>query len=321
MTPGVVVRVLALIFVVAVMAGFGSDEETARALVERARAVVDIRSVNAQPFTLRMDLKVFERDGITEGEYLLHWFSSEKWRDEIRLGDSTETRVTAGGNLWTVSGEPSVAYSRLLLQSAVFRSVPVALGRGVRHVSAASLNGAAATCVELIANQRRSSMCFERDTGVLLKSTYEESVTEYGDYANFAGKLVPGLVRIAGAGAPAIEARLVEVVTLSSIPAGLFEPPGGAEVRCQNLTYAQLVRRREPEYPRGVARGQSAMIAIIANVGTDGKVSAAHVVQSTSAEFASVALDAVREWEFTPASCAGAPVAAPVNIEITIRSF
>jgi TonB family protein len=72
-----------------------------------------------------------------------------------------------------------------------------------------------------------------------------------------------------------------------------------------------------PPYP--VEALGDATVLVEATIGSDGKVSDGKVLAG-AAPFSTAALDAVRGWQFTPASRAGAPVPGTVCVVVGFRS-
>ena len=79
----------------------------------------------------------------------------------------------------------------------------------------------------------------------------------------------------------------------------------------------QKVRDVRPVYPpEALARGIQGVVIIEATISTSGKVQDARVLRSIPLLDAA-ALDAVRQWEFTPTLLNGVPV--PVIMTVTVQ--
>jgi protein TonB len=112
------------------------------------------------------------------------------------------------------------------------------------------------------------------------------------------GGAVPGLL------APASPAPIIE-------PAPL--PVGG------NVQPPTKVRDVAPVYPAIARAARVAGVVIIsATIGRDGKVQDARVLRSIPLLDAA-ALDAVRQWEYTPTRLNGAPVAVVMTVTVNFR--
>jgi TonB family protein len=100
-------------------------------------------------------------------------------------------------------------------------------------------------------------------------------------------------------------------------------PPYHAETsRCGQPTAAGCIdpprhlRMVRPQYPSQRTDG-SQVIHLEGRIGTDGFISALRVLAPADEDFASAALDAVREWRFAPARLDG--VAVEVGMKVTVR--
>ncbi|HVE71641.1 MAG TPA: energy transducer TonB [Thermoanaerobaculia bacterium] len=84
-----------------------------------------------------------------------------------------------------------------------------------------------------------------------------------------------------------------------------------------DVTPPILIERVEPRWPRDRERG----VIIVETVLTaDGRVCAARIAKSAMSEVVSAAaLDAVRQWGFTPAKLGGEPRAAFYAVAVEVR--
>ncbi|MBK9990180.1 MAG: energy transducer TonB [Verrucomicrobia bacterium] len=77
------------------------------------------------------------------------------------------------------------------------------------------------------------------------------------------------------------------------------------------------VKTPPPEYPTQMKRdGVSGVVAIKVEIDESGAVTACSVTKSSNAAFEQPALNAVKNWRFTPAQKSGAPVKVSVVIPI-----
>jgi len=101
----------------------------------------------------------------------------------------------------------------------------------------------------------------------------------------------------------------------------VFAPlPGAREFRtCRNGTPARAVHRVYPDYPTlakvGHIQGEVRMSAII---GEDGKPRELHVI-SGHPVLAQAAVDAVKQWTYTPETCPSGPVAVETMIKVSFH--
>ena len=113
--------------------------------------------------------------------------------------------------------------------------------------------------------------------------------------------------------------------TLLPMPSGLPEappPPPPARERGPirvggQISPPQLVRRVEPDYPKFAVDARLQGVVILeATIGTDGKVKDVKVLRSIPL-LDQAAIDAVRQWEYTPTMLNNVPV--PVIMTVTVN--
>jgi TonB family protein len=102
-------------------------------------------------------------------------------------------------------------------------------------------------------------------------------------------------------------------------PPVLLEPMG---VRgCDDgVGLPQPVSRAQPEYPRDArASRREGIVLLDGVVETDGRVAEVIVVHSSAAEFDAAAVEAFKQWRFTPGTLAGKPVPVVVGVQLTFN--
>ena len=83
----------------------------------------------------------------------------------------------------------------------------------------------------------------------------------------------------------------------------------------------KTVKRVEPKWPSASLRDAAAAVVVIdCVIGTDGRVHAPHITGDVPAPFlAYAALDALRQWRFTPATADGKPVSVQFDIRMNFK--
>src|SRR4029077_13193906 len=126
-----------------------SDEKKARALIEKAAAMTDLRAPGAPPFRLRASVTTLVNGQSLTGTYTLSWASPALYREDFAFPGYTETDVVTDGKLWR---KRSIAYRPLRMwQLAMLLDIPGQL----REVSFSSgkiikedRNGTQINCVD-----------------------------------------------------------------------------------------------------------------------------------------------------------------------------
>lgn len=84
----------------------------------------------------------------------------------------------------------------------------------------------------------------------------------------------------------------------------------------------KLISHRQPEYPAAAKSDQIQGAVIVGvTIGEDGLPTDIHLVKSVRADLDQSALDAIKEWRYSPATKGGTPVATDMKIEVTFSLF
>jgi TonB family protein len=108
-------------------------------------------------------------------------------------------------------------------------------------------------------------------------------------------------------------------VSASRVASQSPQPAGPARVRVGgNVKAPRSVRRVNPTYPASMREaGREGVVPIEAIIGPDGLVASARVLSAqVHPDFGSAALEAVRQWEFTPTLLNGVPVEVVMTVSI-----
>jgi TonB family protein len=100
---------------------------------------------------------------------------------------------------------------------------------------------------------------------------------------------------------------------------GTTRPPAAAPVRVGGQIQApRKIKDVSPVYPPEAQQARIEGIVILeATIGVDGHVSNARILRSLDSRLDQAAVDAVRQWEFTPTLIEGQP--APILMSVTVR--
>ena len=117
-------------------------------------------------------------------------------------------------------------------------------------------------------------------------------------------------------------AALASAAPDNAPPAPVAAPvPDQAPIRLGSGIKRPLkVRDAAPTYP-SIARAAhvEGIVIIEATIGPDGKVQDARVLRSANPLLNAAALDAVRQWEYTPTLLNGIPVAIVMTVTVDFR--
>ena len=135
------------------------SKKEAKALLERAAELTNLRTSNASAFHLRAKTRSFgyqitkgrvaEFPAMTfDGAYELWWASPDRWREEVTWSGKTSTRVADGGQLWTQGDDGNRFKTTSLIQALDYwRNVRELVGGDLGRVQRKEKDGVSATCM------------------------------------------------------------------------------------------------------------------------------------------------------------------------------
>ena len=316
----------------------GNKQMEAGSLIEHAKQLSDIRAEGAPAFRLRLDFKTIKRDGSElSGTYTEVWVSKTQWRREIVVGDTHRTEVAAGQKRFLL--EPIKALPEHTIE------LPALSDIGTFQLDAwqpdkienRNLNGASLRCIETLpvirsgvrifsgrgseGGAERPSLCFDRSNGLLAAGidpgpdrSWDELYL-FSDYQKFGDRTYARSYRFLEGEHPRLEAKVVELVSLTQVDQELFAVPNGTKelTGCPDpVRPPRGVYQPEPAGPFG-----SGVVLVQTTIGIDGATRDLNVAESSgNPKQDKAALEAVRRWRFRPATCDGEPVQMKIAVEI-----
>lgn len=303
----------------------------ARALIQKAVDISDLRAPGSPPFELRGTITIPLKAGQSAtGSYLLDWVSPDRWREEIHVANYSRIRVGGAGKYWQLrsldyelipffefSGSFDVA-RRLRYELA---GSDWSAGSKARvSISYSKINKRRAACVLIDENFDKREFCFDSVGGMIIRDSSRQDVidqsgvepgdaTTYSGFATFGGKLVPGKMEIGNDSGGVLSFMLSSIGPLGTVGASLFSPPQNADIwpSCDDpsaLTPPKLLHHVTPEFNRFKAAGS--VVAYIL-VGTDGAVHSPKILAASFAGDVDATLKALKTWKYQPATCRGVP--------------
>ncbi|MBZ5658192.1 MAG: energy transducer TonB [Acidobacteriia bacterium] len=309
------------------------DKAAGNALIEKARKASDIRAEGAPAFRMEGTFRIIPKKGGRgiDGSYTEIWVSKTKWRREAQTSSSHDLEIGAAEKKWLVDSGPerlSATFSpRLTLLPEPFsRDAPEITGVFGRQVDSVK-----ATCVKSKSRWSKGIDCVDPDSNVLLLHESDSRGNrwpasrscEYRNYERFGERAFPRLVRCASDQGDEVELTILKLVAEPSPEEALFtKPQGASEIgNCQGgvAKPPQAEYSPDPGYPDH--HNENTTVVLWTIVGEDGKPRDSRVARSVGKDFDQSALDALQHWKFKPATCDGLPIAAVINIEMSVRKF
>jgi len=298
-----------------------NKKEQARALLDRAKELSNIRATGSPGFRMKVKLRLLQKNGIfMEGSYLLIWATPQKWREEISFPGYNEILVATQDGTWSVNNQEYRPYvvSRLINSLRVGLGWPKDSKDKIAKVREIEIDGIRMTCAELNPEQQpKNEYCADSLTGTLIRDTdgYSQIVYKYGDNGSLGDRKFPRTILIFQGDVLMADGRVEELTLEPNPEPELFTAPSGENVRFQpncegkKIVTARLILHPNPRYPANALHNRvSGIVRLYAVIGTDGRPHALTVVNSAGPELDAAALDVVHTWRYQPTTCDGIPV-------------
>lgn len=315
---------LGLLVIISSTILLASDQQNeARELFSKARALSELRIPDGQPFRLEAHIRRSENGKVTDGEYVEVWVSPRQWRREIALGDDHYLQIADAGDekhAWVVEPDDHPGFARQIIELADFGDLDE---ENLKAPKVHDKRSAPVICVENKGEfDGKVSTCFDRNTNAL---QYAESSSHgyktrhsYSQYAPFGHYSVPREI-ISESSERQLEFTTTRLTTALDIDPTLFSRPSYAELRplCKKVTRPHVQYEADPTYPDGETGDHVVVLQVV--VGIDGKPHYVKVIKSQGSAFDESAVRGVEGWTFRPASCEGEAVPISINVEISFH--
>lgn len=292
-------------------------------LARRAKDVSDLKAPGSPPFHLEAHVQL-PRSGQPEvdGTFTIDWASPEVWREEFTLSGYHSLRVAHDGQNWLKHDGP---YEPLLLRqiAAGLGSYPGDVPGGAGKVQERSEGGLRLACATGKTPYGKVEYCVDAATGRLVLQGGVFSF-EYSDFLQVGAKWFPQAMRVLLRGKLVAEAHVTGVSTTGNLSSSLFarpDDPGVTELSdCKggNLSKALPIFKPSPPYPPQLRRaGEQGSVTVWAVIGADGRLYDLTIARSAGSDLDAVALDTMRQWRYSPATCKGTPVDVETELNTT----
>lgn len=282
-------------------------------LADQANAISDLSKLGS--YKLKAIVAVGdEKRGATGTLTVEH--DQENTRQELEFTDYDEVSLTRGDTGY-FRRKPSVPLyvAERIRDFDELWWVNIPSESEVGAVSSAKMHGVQALCFTVRPDKTSHiRYCFDAATHLLLssKASHADDDVEilFLDYQEIDGLHFPGTIRFLEEKKAAEEVRKVAVVKTAFEPAN-FTPPVDARAfhTCRHLVPPRPVKRVNPQYPE-IARINhlQGKVYLLVMVGEDGRVQKVTPLGGHPV-LAGAAMDAVKHWEYKPATCPSGPTA------------
>ena len=290
-------------------------------LVERARQNSDLHMATMSPFTLKLSFNAAGQSSYTgAGDMEETWLSGRRWRWSSHLGSFSMVRVGGGGVAYDDKTPGPIPMRIHMLRTAVFWPLSVSPAALIR-IASTKWNGVDVMCA-LISHQNNpatatpgrrweeTEYCIDVKEGLL--RLYSEApgiyiTYDYRDALHFHNRVLPREITVVEGETTVISARLDSITDPVSNDAAYFAPTEQMKARGPG-TMLMSPGRFPLSVPLSTGPvGSVQPVIVVAEVGEDGKVLEAEVLQDSNPALSRQALDVVRKSSYSPQREGGVP--------------
>jgi len=298
----------------------------------RARQLSDLEAAGI-PFHLKATFVASDDAEFTGNGTIEEWWQSKDlWRKEAILGNYRWIEISKAGQrtVYTTS-----TYIPLRLRQAVdaveIRIAPNTNTSSTREMQYRKVNGADLTVVSKPYSMGRGGEVVKQDyftsDGLLQIRKLGELATSYKDFRPFRNLMIPRTIQVVLGPNQLLSISIgtLEPSNTTEAALNLFSssknfPPAGLGIYLAKGENPFPITQVPPTYPP-IARIQKieGMVVINATIDEAGKVREPYVLSSQGAMPNAAALEAVRQWQYTPPTLNGKPVLVVTAITVIFR--
>jgi len=259
-----------------------------------------------------------------DAEFLLIWHKPDQWREEISFDDTRAIRIGGKGIVSLKQDSVQAQAIRSQLRSLDFvAELHLKPDQRLGKLKRKSRNGEKLQCATRTGQTSKTEFCTDALSGSL-QTMYDSghSTTEFSQYREFKGKQFPRVVTVFHESKPYAVIEVQELSDDSVEDASLFQPNAQYSTMdgCEHPAVPTPVKSPDPEYPAQLRTGGPQGAELSAVVNERGAVEDIIVVRSAGA-LDQYAIDALKNWRFTPANCDGRAVPFRFSTQMEFRLY
>ena len=310
-------------------------------LMSLARERNGLNSPDVHPWHIRGTYTTFDTNGKVDdtGVYEEWWVSPAKYKRSYTGTKFKQVDYATGNGLCREGTQDWPSSKEMLLRSNLIEPLPDddALKEFKPQLHGISIGKAKLSCVKLSYPLRSNlvvpedffpTSCFEPTIPALRVNSQGSLRTTYNQIITFQGHYLARELHATSDGKPKFDLKLDVVEGLKEPPEALLMPPGNAlpvdimtvPLRLENGS-SWLIRLKDavPVYPPNAKdrRIQGSVVMQI-TIGRDGHVASLRVTSGRS-ELQQAALDAVRQWFYSPFRVMGEPVDVDIEVKVNFN--
>jgi TonB family protein len=306
-------------------------KKRADALLEHARQLSDIRSLNAPAFTLKATFSFVGKDLETvHGNYTEVWVSHSQWRREIAVKDERRIEVAGTSRIWRLDKNPNFPEGATQLHSLInmfpLGSSSLDFESVVRHSETNPPVECAITKPD--SARHKSGFCFDQKSGALIQRIFPEvrpsntveNSCDYGSFHKIGGFWVPREITCSQDRHRKLDIQIIDFSRASSFDPTLFTPPSNA-IELGDCPVSAVAPRPTSSPFRILIRVDPENVSwatVWFVVDTNGRTQYARVLGSSPGKEKSDkdTLNRIRDWKFKPGTCNGEPMPMPITTRL-----
>jgi TonB family protein len=296
-----------------------SDQREGSEMLAKAATTQNLRSHDAKPF--RLHVRVHAQTVVatpTDGTYDEIWLSSDKWRREIAFPGFDQVEVGDADSKWlsrNLDFQPRVVS---LMEQAVLMGLSLLPLETVGEVHNKKKDGTAFRCVRLqFPHSLSREMCLN-PSGALASVEAGDRRFEYGEYTKFGDKIFPKAIHVFEKGKNLLNINVEDPVAVTDPDPKEFKHPAGALqfANCER-SQGELIKKVPPHYPQEARSNHvQGTVVLYVLLSGEGRVQNTRVLESAGDSLDRATIEAVQQWEYTPANCGKAPLPTETEVQV-----
>lgn len=286
-------------------------------LVQASLAQTDLAKLGP----VKIQAAVFVNPGTRQevGGVLSFEKNGDNFREELGFNGYRETTVGAAGRIYLVRN-PSVVFPLFsIIRNLGALWAGSAAGQDSQAAEEENVDGMPAVCL----SRKKEKECYDLSTKLPLERELSVSGMEspakvvFRDWQTFEGQHLPRTISILQKDKEVASIRQI-TISKADISVGDFAaPPNAIEFCSSAIVEAKLRARVDPHYPEEArARHAEGIVRMVFIISKTGSVQDVTVIGG-SPLLAPAAVEAIKQWKYSPATCGGLPVATETQAVVT----
>ena len=295
---------------------FAQSSQTPEQLVAQSREASDLSAIGPYQLQATVVLNPGTSKEIAGTITILR--GKDLYRSELKLRDYRETRWIKDNMLY-IARTPAVPIPKALVLRQLDRLWRVSVAPDDIKTSKLSKekdHGKQLDCFESRSYHPRYKFCFDPATSVLVTAkSLEGHNVEFRDFNTFEQKYFPRRILFQQRDQTVLEVREISIVK-ANFTADAITPQDGSLglPTCDEPIPPRKIKDEIPAIPREQLRRMgSASVYLYGLVVPNGSVQNISVEYSPHASFTESAIEALKQWRYTPAMCGDKPVPAEIE--------